>query len=123
MANKIDIRADVARNRLYLVLIGFFQDDEVKTASDKCIAEASKLKPGFDVINDISQFKPASPKGAEEIKRAQLFIKQHGVKRVIRIVGDAVITQAQFSRQEKEVGYNADTAATLAEAEKILDGK
>ena len=123
MANKIDIRADVAKNRLYLVLIGFFQDDEVKVASDKCIAEATKLKAGFDVINDISQFKPASPKGADEIKRAQLFVKQHGVKRVIRIVGDAVITQAQFSRQEKEAGYNADTAATLADAEKILDGK
>lgn len=123
MANKIDIRADVAKNRLYLVLIGFFQDDEVQVASDKCIAEATKLKAGFDVINDISQFKPASPKGADEIKRAQLFVKQHGVKRVIRIVGDAVITQAQFSRQEKEAGYNADTAATLADAEKILDGK
>lgn len=123
MANKIDIRADIVKNRLYLVLIGFFQDDEVKAASDKCIAEASKLKPGFDVINDISQFKPATPKGADEIKRTQLFVKQHGVKRVIRIVGDAVITQAQFSRQEKEAGYNADTAATLTEAEKILDGK
>jgi hypothetical protein len=123
VANKIDIRADVAKNRLYLVLIGFFQDDEVQVASDKCIAEATKLKAGFDVINDISQFKPASPKGADEIKRAQLFVKQHGVKRVIRIVGDAVITQAQFSRQEKEAGYNADTAATLADAEKILDGK
>lgn len=123
MANKVDIRADIARNRLYLVLDGFFQDDELVKAADKCISEGAKLKPGFDVINDISNFKPASPKGAEEIKRAQIFIKQNGVKRVIRVVGEAVLAQAQFDRQSKGAGYSADTAATLADAERILDGK
>ncbi len=123
MANKVDIHADIAKNRLYLVLDGFFQDDEIPKVADKCISEASKLKPGFDVINDISNFKPASPKGAEEIKRAQIFVKQNGVKRVIRVVGEAVLAQAQFDRQSKGSGLTADTATTVADAERILDGK
>jgi hypothetical protein len=123
VANKVDIHADIAKNRLYLVLDGFFQDDEIPKAADKCISEASKLKPGFDVINDISNFKPASPKGAEEIKRAQIYVKQNGVRRVIRVVGEAVLAQAQFDRQSKGSGLAADTAATVADAERILDGK
>lgn len=123
MANKVDIRADVAKNRLYLVLGGFFADAEMVPIVDKCIAEAKKLKPGFDVINDISEFKPATPKGADEIKRAQIFVKENGVRKVIRVVGEAVLTQAQFDRQGKSAGYAADTASTVAEAEKILDGK
>jgi hypothetical protein len=105
------------------VLSGFFQDAEMGPIADKCIAETQKLKAGFDVINDISEFKPATPKGADEIKRAQLFVKQFGVRKVIRVVGEAVLTQAQFDRQSKSAGYAADTAPTVAAAEKMLDGK
>lgn len=120
MANKIDIRADVSKNRLYIVLGGFFQDEEVRVASDKCITEAGKLSRGFGVVNDISEFKPATPKGAEEIKRAQLFVKENGVGRVIRVVGQASLTQSQFERQSKDAGYQAEVAATVADAEKML---
>jgi hypothetical protein len=123
VANKIDMRADIGKNRLYIVLGGFFQDDEVKQAADKCIAEATKLKAGFGVVNDISEFKPASPKGADEIKRAQLFVKQHGVGRVIRVVGQASLTQSQFDRQGKDAGLQAEVAATVADADRMLDSK
>ena len=121
MVNTVDIRADVAKNRLYIVLGGFFKDDEVKAAADKCIAEVKKLKPGFVVINDIREFKPASPAGADEIKRAQIFVKQSGGAKIIRVVGEAVLSQAQFERQAKEAGVASDTAASVAEAEKLLD--
>ncbi len=123
MANKVDIHADVAKNRLYMILGGFFQDEEVEKAVDKVMEEVNKLKPGFDVINDISEFKPASPKAAEEIKRGQLFVVQNGMRKTIRIFGESVIAEAQFDRQSKASGYKADTAASIAEAERILDGK
>jgi hypothetical protein len=119
MANKVDIRADVMKNRLYLILAGFFDDSEMTGVADKCIAEVKKLKPGFDIINDISQCKSASDKGILELMRAQTFIKQSGVNKVVRITGD-IITQAQFSRQGKEAGYDALTAASIADAEKML---
>lgn len=122
MSNKVDIRADIMKNRLYLILAGFFEDPEMIAVADKCIAEVKKLKPGFDIINDISQCKSASDRGIMELLRAQTFIKQSGVNKVVRITGD-VITQAQFSRQGKEAGYDALTAATLADAEKVLSVK
>ena len=118
-----DVRADVSKNRLYIVLSGFFPDEEMGGVADRVISEASKLKPGFDVINDVSNFKPTSPRGADEIKRGQTFLQQHGLRRLIRVSGDAVLAAAQFDRQAKASGYTADTAVTVAEAERMLDGK
>lgn len=119
------IRADVAKNRLYMVLNGFFTDEEIHIAAEKTIEEIKKLKAGFAVINDISTFKPATPNGAEEIKRVQVFTRERGVKRIVRVVGKdkvaSAITAMQFSRTQQEAGYAADIVGTMAEAEKLLD--
>jgi hypothetical protein len=124
MANKIDVRANVAKNRLYMALDGFFSDEEAKQTADKGIAEASKLKAGFDIVNDIRGFKPTSPNGAAEIKRALIFCKQQGLRHVIRVVDQAaVIGEVQFSRQSKDVGLAVDTATSVEEADKILDAR
>ena len=117
-----NIRADLSKNRLYMSISGFMDDDLVTQVVDKVIAEAKKLKPGFAVINDISTFKPATPKGAEEIKRAQLFVKENGVGRVIRVTGQDGIAAMQFSRISKTTtGYEADQVTTVEDAEKLLD--
>jgi hypothetical protein len=113
--------ADVPKNRLYLILKGFMPDEMVKAAADLTIEEAKKLQPGFQVINDISELKPASQAGADEIKRAQAFLGSRGVKRVIRIVKpDNVTAKLQFARSSKDF-YKADTAASIEDAESILD--
>lgn len=122
---KYMIRADIAKNRLYMVLKGFFTDEEIHTAAQKTVEEIKKLKPGFAVINDISTFKPASQQGAEEIKRVQIFTHERGVKRIVRVVGKdkvaSAITAMQFSRTQQEAGYTADIVGTIEEAEKLLD--
>ncbi len=118
---KYDIRADIVKNRLYIKLDGFFSDEELKEGVDKIIVEAKKLTKGFDVINDISSFKPASQTALSEMKRAQLYVKENGARRVIRVMDQASISSMQLARTSKEAGYDADVAATLAEAEKLLE--
>ena len=66
-------RADVGKNRLYIVLQGFFLADETREAADATIAEAKKLRPGFDCINDISTAKATSEQGVLEFLRCQAF--------------------------------------------------
>ena len=122
MEQKADIRADVGKNRIYIVLDGYFNDDQMKTVGDKTIEETRKLKPGFAVINDITKFKPTTPQGAEDLKRGQGFMKDYGMGRVIRITEGAALGQMQLSRKAKELGYIAEQAASIAEAERMLDG-
>ena len=119
--NKLEIRADTLKNRMYLVLDGFFTDEEMKKAADEAIQEVKKLKPGFAIINDISKFKPATAQGVEEMKRAQKFVQTAGVGRIIRIVESAALAQMQFKRTSREAGYTAETAASVQEAEAMLD--
>ena len=114
------MRADTSKNRLYVVLDGYFSDEKVKEACSKVLREVRKLKPGFTAINDISGFRPASPQGAAEMQRAQGVIMEAGLTRVVRIVGSA-LGEMQFRRTSRNAGYGASTAASIQEAERMLD--
>lgn len=114
-----EIKADPKLNLLVLRLEGFMSDDQLKQASDKCVAEAGRLRAGFTVINDISQMKPASPTGAEHIKRAQASVISKGVGKIIRVTQDQ-ISRMQFNRTSREVGYHAVEVNSLEEAYQLL---
>jgi hypothetical protein len=118
-----DVHADVVRNRLYVVLDGFFSDEEAKEVTDLVIGEIDKLRPGFDVINDISKFKPLTPAGVQEIARAQRFTEAKGVRRIVRISSESVIGGMQFERvSHKSYDHSqANFASSVEEAEHMLE--
>lgn len=117
------VKADVAKNRLYITLVGFFDANEMKACTDQTILETKKLKPGYDVITDISQFKPTGPEAVKEIERGQAHFKATEIGHGIRVVGSSATTSMQFTRTGKSVGYLPDTVSTVAEAEKALDNQ
>lgn len=117
---KIDTRADTSKNRLYVVLDGYFSDEQVKDACNKVLREVKKLKPGFTAVNDISGFRPATPQGAAEMQRVQGVIMEAGLGRVVRIAGSA-LGEMQFRRTSRNAGYAAGTAASIQEADQMLD--
>ncbi len=112
---------DKDKNRLYIKLEGLFEYEEAKEAVDRVISESNKLKPGFDIINDILNFKPVSQEAGEQVLRAQKHVVQKGANRIIRIVDKKTITNLQFNRRSKEAGYIAEVASSIKEAEKMLD--
>ncbi len=117
------IKADAEKNRLYITMVGFFKADEMKKCTDEVIEESKKLKRGYDVITDISQFKPVGSDTVKEIERGQRHFRETGISRGIRVVGESVISGMQFRRTGKATGYDPDTVATVADAEKLLDDK
>ncbi len=124
MESFYESHSDVNKNRLYIRLKGFLTDDMMEKAADQVIHELKKLKPGFDVINDISEFKPTSQAGLAHIQRAQKAIQDRSVRRVIRVVNQSHVTaQLQLNRVGKEAYTSAelDQAGSMAEAEAKLD--
>jgi hypothetical protein len=116
-----EVRADRVKNRLYITFTGFFADEIMAEACAKVESESKLLKPGFSVITDITKCKPATPKGAVTIHETQEYLARHGVGRVIRVTSpDNVIIKHQFQTRSEGL-YRADTAGSVAEAEKILD--
>ncbi|MDY7031867.1 MAG: hypothetical protein SVY10_08150 [Thermodesulfobacteriota bacterium] len=121
---RCEVRSDISKNRLYVTLDGYFTDNETKEAADRVIMEVNKLKPGFDIINNISTVKPTSPKGTEDLGRAIQYLADYGIRRAIRIVPSSYFAASQFSRVSSEIGgYDVHTASSMEEAERMLDGK
>jgi hypothetical protein len=116
-----EARANIEKNRLYIKLEGFFSDEVARNAAETIFAEIDKLQPGFAVINDVSNFKPGTPTGAKEIVRVQTYEQEHGVGRIVRIVGQEVIGKMQFERMSKETDIKVEFATSLEEAERLLD--
>jgi hypothetical protein len=118
-----EAESDVRNNRLYLTLNGRIEREELETAADEAVAEADRLRGGFDIINDLSGFAPPSPEAAKPIKRAQAELVEMGVDRVVRVVDEEtsqVVVRA-FDRRSKDVGYSGETAPSVAEAERLLE--
>jgi len=116
-----EARTDQSKNQLYITLGGFSSVDQVGQTVQEVKQAVQNLKPGFDVITDVSTYRPARPEVATAIQQMQLFLRQAGMRRVVRVLSSSAIASMQFSRLGKEAGYEAEHAASVAEAEKLLE--
>ena len=120
-----DIFTDQPTNRLYIDISGRLSAEAIEAAAEESVRTAKALDAGFDIITNLSGFKPPSPEAAEPIQEAQQQLKEMGVDRVVRVIDDETseIVVHAFERRSKDVGYSGETADSVAEAEQILDGK
>ena len=115
------IRVDVVRNRLYLTLVGFFSLVEIKKCGDETIEATKRLRLGYDVVTDITQFKAGPAVVAADIERVQAHFRKSGARRGVRIVGGNVLSGMQFRRTGTNAEYNSVNVTSLEEAEKMLN--
>jgi len=116
------IQVSIPKNRIYIALEGYFQEDEARRAADQVLQEMKKMRPGFDVVSDISLFKPVSPEAAGHIVRVQRQMKELGMRRLVRVVGGNALAKMQMQRTGSQAGVgDAGQAATREEAERALD--
>ncbi|SDJ42382.1 hypothetical protein SAMN05216226_103137 [Halovenus aranensis] len=118
-----DMTADRENNRLYIDLAGRMDAEEIEAAAEAAVSEAETLDDEFDIINDLSGFKPPSPEAAEPIKDAQGTLREMGVDRVVRVIDEdtSTIVLHAFERRSTDVGYSGERADSVAEAERLLD--
>ncbi len=118
-----DCRTDRAKNRLYIKLGGFFKGSDVEPALAKLAAALDEVRPGFDVVTDLSEFVPGSPAATDALRRGGEMVKACGRRNGVRITGGLITGLLQFKRllrgvfEEESVRY----AKSLAEADAILD--
>jgi hypothetical protein len=102
---------------------GFIKDEEVHEIVEKLVNELKTVPPGFDFINDITKFKPASPDGSKEMQWCVKYILEHGLRHAMRVVGGNPISRMQFDRLARTAGSSSVTeeVASREEAERRLD--
>jgi hypothetical protein len=118
-----EVKANPEQNYLYILIKGLMDPAEAQAFVAAVIAEGQKLKPGFAIINDISEARVTSPESAEVIKQAQVALFQQGASKVIRVVSSgAATTLLQFSRTQREANaaYESYVAASLDDALRMV---
>lgn len=116
---EFEFRVDTQHNRLYMKLSGFFRDGESEEVYRAFMEAIDQLEPGFDVINDIRGFVPASPGAADTIKRAAEVIAERKIGRTIRVTGKVVSGLMQFKRLLSGA-TDVELASSVEEAERML---
>ncbi|MFB6068733.1 MAG: hypothetical protein ABEJ90_02280 [Halobacterium sp.] len=114
------IEADTRANRLHMELSGSLDESEANAAVDAVESEAAKLSAGFDVVNDISQFKPLSQDVVDTIADGKEILAREGAGALVRVTGESALGDMQFDRVGGSEGYDVAKAETVDEAEAML---
>ena len=116
------VEAHVGKNRLYVVFAGDMTPEEFRAALDAIAREVLRLRPGFDMLADISELKPLPDAVEPMIRETAQLLRDKGVRKAVRIVGRAAAAAVQFERATRMEGYAANLAFSKDEAEQVLDG-
>ncbi|MFL5346894.1 MAG: hypothetical protein ACJ8AT_19095 [Hyalangium sp.] len=118
----VEIHANVGKNRLFIRIEGRLDGDQARMAADAMIKEMDRLRPGFDVVSDLTKAEPMGPAGAAALKRVLEAQRERKYGRAVRIVGKSAAVAVQFARESKEFHHEPYLAFSLEEAERLLDG-
>lgn len=120
---EFSIEADTGANRLHMELSGTLDAEAAAAALEAVEREAAGLDDGFEVINDISGFKPLSQDVADTIAEGKRSLSEAGAGALVRVTGDSAIGSMQFDRVGDADGYDIATVETVADAEAMLDDR
>ncbi|HVG57227.1 MAG TPA: hypothetical protein VNA24_01640 [Hyalangium sp.] len=119
----VDTVVDVGKNRLFVRVHGRIDDSEAKSIADSIIQQMERLRPGFDVVTDLTQAEPLGPEGVVQLKRIMEAHIARKSRRTVRIVGRSTQVALQFSRTGKELRHEPYLCFSREEAERWLDGE
>jgi hypothetical protein len=117
-----EVRALVGKNRLVVRIWGEIGDEEARHIGDAAVKALERLRPGFDILSDLTGLAPITAEGQAQLKRIIEAARARGFRRVVRVVGRSVDAALQFERISRELGHEAYLAFSLEEAERLLDG-
>ena len=118
----LKVKADISKNRLYFTIAG----QAVKKEMDKlytdvrfCVAD---LKPGFDVISDLSECNIGYLSSVPTFRKIMNFLITKEVGEVVRIInGKSLILKQVLNLSSRICGYKPIYVSTLEEAEEKLE--
>jgi hypothetical protein len=116
------VELDHENDRLYLELTGMLDEETAHEAAEAAAEGGHDLGEGFQMITDISEFKPLSQAATDAIEKGKAGVAEAGVSAVVRVVGESVTGKMQFDRVgDGDEGYHVATAESREQAQEFLD--
>jgi ABC-type transporter Mla MlaB component len=114
------VTANPEKNRLYVTLEGHLEPEERLAVGKAILTAINQLRPGFDIVNDLSKVHPTDSEGLKDLRRVQAAAKIKGVRCVLRIV-KIPLSRLQIERTSQEAGLDSELVGSLEEADQRLD--
>lgn len=115
------VTADIKRNRLLITLRGNVAKKDAERIYTDIRFCVSDLKPGFSVINNLTESRIGHLSTIETFKKITSYLTEKQVGPVVRVVGRAKIIFQQMAKLTNMINcYQPIYAKTMEEAETIL---
>ncbi|TKB25274.1 PilZ domain-containing protein [Desulfopila sp. IMCC35006] len=115
------IKADIKQNRLYITLSGHITKniiDKVYTEIRFCVVD---LKPGFDVITDLSQCTIGNLNGISTVRKIMDYLIANQAGQIVRVIGKkGLFFKQSLMFATRFQGYSVAYVATLQDAEEKI---
>ncbi len=122
--SKAKVITDLKKNRLYIIFDSDVKKNDVEQIYTDIRFGVADLKPGFDVVNDLSNATIGHLSGASTFKKISNFLSNNQVGRVIRVIGGTSLLFKQVSKLSDSIsGYKPEYVKTVEEAEQLLDSE
>jgi hypothetical protein len=121
--NYYEVKADTEKNRYYMTILGSWEGPEaVPDYLDQTKKALGKLKPGFDVLNQILDTKPPKLSLTKLHNEVQKTLIKAGVSRVACVV-PKLLSRVSLNVINKFVGMNLKTFSKKEDAIKWLEAE
>lgn len=117
-----EVQVLVGKNRLVVRIWGEVDVAEARRIGDAAVQAMERLRPGFDLVSDLSGLSAGLPENTGQFRRIIEAARARGFRRGVRVVGRSAKAALQFERSSRALGHEAHLAFSLEEAERLLDG-
>jgi hypothetical protein len=118
------VLTDEKKNRMVVTFAGILTGNEAYACKETIKKEVIKLTPGFDVIDDISNFHLGQDSAGPALKEILGYFSSHNVNMIVQVVGSSETGLIQFVRLTGAAdSRNLKYVPTFKDAESILEKK
>jgi hypothetical protein len=114
------VELSVEENRLHLTLRGFLDAPQAEALLVDLQIALARLRPGFDVISDVSTLGGLTSTATPLLRRAATSLVEAGMRRMVSVVGSSKGAATTVARAVEGI-YEARVVASTAEAARLLD--
>lgn len=113
---------DIKKNRLYITITGHLTKVQLERFYTDVRFGVADLKPGFDVVNDLSGCTLAALSGLPIFNKITNYLITNKVSRVVRVVNNNKVVFRQILNVGSRMqGYKAIYVESVEEADRELD--
>jgi len=120
--NLYSIEIDTAKNRAYLIFIGFCRSpEEIPNLLSDVKKACQGLKQGFTLLTDASQMKVPPQEVVEIHQKSQQIWIEGGLSKTAEVMSENIVVRLALDRYSKTTGMAKKDFNTFKDAEAWLD--